>query len=137
MQKIIIPLLCLLLFTSSVRSQTTIACQFTNSNGYTYEGGRWKRSGFIVDKPFFIKIKPDGIIDESSLKGVDMYFEIKCKRPFGNVRQELVICHETTDSLVLNTKTLEGAISSLAGAGSSSNNKRDDVVIKLFNCQPM
>ena len=137
MMKINISLLCLLFFASSVHAQTTLACQFTNSNGYSYEGGKWKRSGFLVDKPFFIKIKPNGIIDESSLKGVEMDYMPQCKRVFSNIRPELVSCHDATDSLVLNTKTLEGAISTLGGAGSASNNKRDDVGVKLFNCQSM
>jgi len=130
-------LLCLLFFTSSVHSQTTLACQFSGSSGYTYEGGSWKRSGFILEKPFFIKINSNGIIDESSLKGVDMDYMAQCKRVFSSTRPELVICHAISNSLILNTKTFEGAISTLFGAVSSNNNNRDDLSIKLFNCQSM
>jgi hypothetical protein len=136
MKKINISLLCLLFFASSIHAQTTLACQFTNNNGFTYEEGKWKRSGFITEKPFFIKIKPNGIIDESSLKGVDMNFEPQCKRVYSYVAPELLICYSTLRSLLLNTKTLEGAISFLGGVA-LPNPTRDDMSISLFNCQSM
>ena len=134
--KINIYLLFLLFFASSVNAQTTLACQFTNSNGFTYEGGKWKRSGFLAEKPFFIKIKPNGIIDESSLKGVDMNFEPQCKRVYNYVAPELLICYDTVKSLLLNIKTLEGAISFLGGVA-LPNPTKDDMSISLFNCQSM
>ena len=137
MKKITIPLLCLLFFTSSAHSQTTLACQFTASNGHTYEGDAWKRTGFILAKPFFIKMNPDGIIDGSSLTGVEMHYNPQCKKLFRNIQPERVVCLDGPDTLVLNTKTLEGAISRIGGATQPINTKRDDLVLKIFNCQPM
>ena len=136
MMKINISLLCLLFFASSVHAQTTLACQFTNNNGFTYEEGKWKRSGFNSEKPFFIKIKHNGIIVESSLKGVDMNFAPQCKRVYSSVAPELIICYSTVRSLLLNIKTLEGAISFLGGVA-LPNPTRDDIAISLFNCQAM
>lgn len=136
MKKITIALLCLSFFISSAHSQTTLACQFTGSSGHTYEGGKWKPQRFILEKPFFIKINPDGIIDSSSLRGIGMVYMPQCKRVFSNIDPELIICHETLRSLVLNTKTLEGASSFLGGV-ISSGNTRDDMMLSLFNCQSM
>lgn len=137
MKKITFTLLCLLFFTFSVHSQTTIACQFTDASGYTYEGGKWKQSRFFLGKPFFIKINSDGVINVSSLKGIEMDFKPQCNRPFPSVRPDLIVCHDAITTLTLSTKTLEGAMSALGGAAQPNSTKKDDMAISIFSCQSM
>lgn len=138
MKKITITFLCLSFFVCFAHSQTIFACQFTGANGFTYEGGRWKTQQFILDKPFFIKINSNGIINDSSLKGVGMDYLVQCMKAYSNSRPELIRCNDPTDTLIFNTKTLEGAKSALGGASQApTNNPRDDLSIRLFNCQSM
>ena len=136
MKKTPLLLVSLALTASAAQAQTTVlACQFAESGGFIYKGTRWQSTSFTLDKPFFIKLKSDGVIDESSLAGVGMTYAVDCKKPYGH-RPEFVRCSGSSDLVVFSTKTLSGAVSVLHGAASEGSN-RDTLSISTFNCQKM
>lgn len=136
MKKTPLLLVSLALAASAAQAQTTVlACQFAESGGFIYKGNRWQSTSFNLERPFFIKLKPDGVIDESSLAGVGMTYAVECRKPYGH-RPEFVRCSGSSDLVVFSTKTLSGAVSVLHGAASDSSS-RDTLSISTFNCQKM
>ncbi len=133
--KKILPLLLGLLAATTVHAQTVLACQFTESGGYIYRSGRWQLTGFTLDKPFFMRLQPDGVLDPSSLAGLGMTYNIECNKPYGH-RPEFVRCAGNSDFLIFSTKTLAGATSVLHGAASDTAS-RDTLSINAFSCQRM
>lgn len=134
MKKIYLVLLGLLA-AASVHAQTVLACQFTESGGYIYRNNRWQLTSFTLDKPFFMKLQSDGVLDPSSLAGLGMTYNITCNRPY-NHRPEFVRCSGNSDFLIFSTKTLAGSTSVLHGAASEGSN-RDTLSINTFSCQRM
>lgn len=134
MKKLIIIVFCSCFF-SSYAQQVVVACQVSDANGYIYQNGKWKRSGFVVDKPFFLKISADGLIEPSSLSGVGMSYGVSCRNPWMHLR-DTIICNDSVDQLVVNTTTLEGAIARFSGAAGSGS-VRDTLSVSVFQCQKM
>jgi hypothetical protein len=134
MKKIFV-LLMGLLSVAVVQAQTVLACQFTESGGYIYRNGRWQLTSFTLDKPFFIRLQADGVIDPSSLAGAGMTYNIECSRPYSH-RPEFVRCAGNSDMMIFSTRTLAGSTSALHGAASEGGN-RDTLSINPFTCQRM
>lgn len=124
-----------LLATFSAEADTVLACQYTNSGGFNYKNQRWTSSAFILEKPFFIKIKDDGLVDPVSLSSINMHGS-DCKRAWSSINPEQISCSSSIKFMQFNTKTLEGSSASLYGSVNSGN-ERDSVVVSLFGCQKM
>ncbi len=134
MKKIIIALLCLSFYITSAHSQSILACQFNDATGFIHKSGKWNRTGFNVEKPFFMKIKSNGVIDESSLSGVGMTSSVQCSSIFSN--SKLIKCNGNTINLAFNLNTMTGAMSSLYGAIDEEKVK-DTLSVSIFSCQGM
>lgn len=135
MKKFFLLLIGLLLAGTAVQAQVVLACQFTESGGYIYRNGRWQLTSFTLDKPFFIRLQADGVIDPSSLAGAGMTYNIECSRPYGH-RPEFVRCAGNSDMMIFSTRTLAGSTSTIHGAASEGSN-RDTLSINPFSCQRM
>ncbi len=103
------------------------ACQYTDSNGFHYDGS-WKRTGFNLRPPFFIKTNGETITSAGHL------FEesISCTQ-----RNSLFQCGDELGSIVFfNVGTKRGGAADLFGA-TNDGDSRDTVQVSLFVCQVM
>lgn len=121
-------------------AQQVLACQFTQSTGFTWKSGRWASAGFLPNKPFFLRINDDELIEPKSLESL-LFFpaDTVCKK-FNSKQGGLRTACAEADSgsgVVLNLQTLTGAASLISGAATQIQNMRDDVLVSLFTCQRM
>jgi hypothetical protein len=115
------------------QAQQILACQYTHAEGFKYHNRGWSSSKFKLDKPFFIKIKDDGLIDISSIEKLIVGIR-SCERTLPYSRPEVVMCIGSLDFLGFNTKTLEGAKTYIA-ASTQDSNERDTIFTEIFTCQ--
>jgi hypothetical protein len=132
-----------LLFSAlSVHAQTTLACQETQSTGFSWKSTRWQSTGFNASTRFFLRINIDGKIEPSSLSKLNMYQgDTQCKvlNSAAGIMGKRVHCTDFDGtSINLNLETYEGAIAMTSGANQKANNGyKDTVSVSLFVCQPM
>jgi hypothetical protein len=134
-------ILLLLSLAGASQAQQILACQFTDSNGFNWESGRWVRSAFKNSKPFFVRLDNTQNIDPKSLETDVLFFyagDTVCKKFMSPKSGLRVGCSEpdSGNSIVINLETLAGAHSLISGAASKSLTK-DSVAVKLFECQKM
>ena len=117
-----------------IQAQSIVACQFTNSDGYRWSNGKWSNAKFKLEKPFFMKINQDGIIELDSINNL-IIGATECKRVWRHIKPENVMCIGSMDFVSFNTKTMEGATSYIGGA--TQEGDRDTISTALFTCQKM
>lgn len=117
--------------------QVIYACQYSRAIGFVSEQGSWKSTTFKLEKPFFLSLDSRGLPDEKSLAVFRMMpNKVTCER-FA-IDRDAIGCGEGqgASGLTFNTKTLEGAVSAIFGAG-LTDPPRDTLSIKVFSCQKM
>ena len=139
LKRFIIPLLSILFATTAVAQGThegTYACQYVESNGFFFEDGQWKKTGFNVDPPFFIKLGPDTLDPQSIYDGLDVGFSFELPTCYPENFTGAYSCASSLgENAVFNPLTREGAKSTILGAASTDEERRDTISIDTFVCQ--
>lgn len=119
----------------------TFACQYTESTGFHWENGRWRRTGFNILPPFFLKMNGSNLDQKavSSVFGSDGEIAklVRCeKRQMG-----LTNLHSCMDQfgqfLVYDEHTRKGGMAMLGGSTSTDKPYRDSTSVSHFTCQQM
>lgn len=113
------------------------ACQFTNSQGYTFKEGRWTPTQFRPDDPFFLTVEDNVLTPVSVARGLGAGDEddpAVCNSRLGGDASQ---CDTASAMMVVfNHVTGLGATSSLA-AVAMDGEVDSDVFMQLFHCQKM
>ncbi len=120
-------------------SAQVFACQYTDSNGFHFDNGRWKRSSFNVRAPFFLRLQNGKITEESAaspMNGVPAVLKCVTQRSYA-LNDTLHTCSDESTQLIFSLNSRSGAVSNMLGAASSNAAYRDSVSVALFNCQHM
>jgi hypothetical protein len=116
----------------------TFACQYIDSAGLKWEGGRWKSTRFHTGKPFFLKMDGKNL----DQKVVADFFdstgaasqEVRCTKP------RVIGDHSCLDGfgtfMYFNEVTAIGGRAHLNGATSSTSDP-DTLSVSPFTCQKM
>lgn len=126
-----------ILLSSVASAQQQFACQFTNSNGFAFDQGKWIRTPFKLRSPFFIKLG-NTLDPESVYDGLDVGFSTQFATCFSKdlFDGSYTCASQIGESVIFNPKTGEGAQATILGAGSEGE-ERDTMSISTFVCQQM
>jgi hypothetical protein len=112
----------------------TYICRRNSEIGYIYRGDKWEGTNFKQEKPFFLNINSERIIDHDSFFSIGIInTPEKCTKPYNATSPEIHQCSGVMSTFTFNDKTYEGAFSSIAGA--SQMGSRDTIVTGIFKCQ--
>jgi hypothetical protein len=126
------------LISSAAYAEQNYACQHTDANGFTFEEGKWVRAGFMLKAPFFIKLGDETLDPQSVYDGLNVgySFNLPLCFPANNADRAYSCASVVGETVTFNPQTQQGAAATTYGAGNNGD-RRDDLVIRTFVCQPM
>ena len=138
LKKVLITLSSILFATTAVAQgshEGTYACQYVDGNGFYFEDGRWKRTWFHTEPPFFIKLGPDTLDPQSIRDALDIGSSSRLPLCFPDFHGAYSCASEYGENVVFSPVTREGAFSYILGAGIGGEEPRDTLTIFTFVCQ--
>lgn len=125
-----------LCFASAAQAQV-FACQSIDASGFSWKGGRWTRTGFVGEKPFFLRVENGMLTKESAATPLNATLNrISCVREGGT--QTVLACSDYATLLSFSPDSGNGSVAKIFGSTQRSGDaNKDTVSVDLFTCQRM
>ena len=134
--KCFVALVSLFISLPAIAQNQTYACQHLKSAGLIWKKNYWEQTGFRVESPFFLKVDKGRLSKDSVSKaiGIPELF-VECN----GVEESMKFCFTPLgSSLIFDTKTMTGGISSLYGATLPDKMEwKDSLSVSAFTCTKM
>lgn len=122
---------------ASAAQAQIFACQSIDATGFSWKGSRWARTGFMGEKPFFLRVENGMLTKESAAIPLNATLNrISCVRETGT--QTVLACSDYATLLSFSPDSGNGSVAKIFGSTQrSGDTEKDTVSVDLFTCQRM